>query len=471
MAIDLRLLDTAVEACDRQKQPKAVVFAKNGTKDENFPLFSPKEYMGKTFIVYIPQLLAKVKPDYEIPADVREALNTFYDRFRVANEGESEEKQVQVQEIMSKFYGSFRAVHATSDEETDKQEFRTVVDKILNQEPLTLEEECRIAVSLGLAIYDFKATFDEFAKYEDEDKINHIIPTYMDYLKEARHPWKKKVKGGTSTININTQCIRGFSKEDAYALGYDDHECPACKATSECWKLINLMLDKEGKNQGVTAKNDPQNLLQDVRKKYKEDLLVFDSSSEYVFFPIVIIPTTKNKPTVSDTNPMKVVYFKCRKQAFDERLCADNVTNGESYSAYPEHIAGKIMSWNYNVNNPQNAMTASKDATYSIISDSNILKRFASLLDECETLAKPFTKRKAMEVLADAEMYSYDELVEQVESSMTAVRQLLAIEETTADDTANLLQGAESVALPTEANTTAGTTAGGTIATEHRFMG
>ena len=226
-------------------------------------------------------------------------------------------------------------------------------------------------------------------------------------------------------------CITGFPMDNpvAEALGYVDengaHTCPACDALSECWDLVNAKTNALAKQMGIDdPQNDREEKLKPSRQKFMQEMAI-QRSTEYVTFPIVVLPAKNNRPAEDAMDKMQGYFVTMSKQRYQEKVCAGLDALYEN----PGHIAGRWMTWKfkYDTKGAQpTARDAAKNAQFIIIENSAAINELQAYVAKAEEIAAEFTNEKALEVLTALAPQSYDEIKRITDRVMKETRNTLA---------------------------------------------
>ena len=215
----------------------------------------------------------------------------------------------------------------------------------------------------------------------------------------------------------------------AEALGYVDengaHTCPACDALSECWDLVNAKTNALAKQMGIDdPQNDREEKLKPSRQKFMQEMAI-QRSTEYVTFPIVVLPAKNNRPAEDAMDKMQGYFVTMSKQRYQEKVCAGLDALYEN----PGHIAGRWMTWKfkYDTKGAQpTARDAAKNAQFIIIENSAAINELQAYVAKAEEIAAEFTNEKALEVLTALAPQSYDEIKRITDRVMKETRNTLA---------------------------------------------
>lgn len=273
--------------------------------------------------------------------------------------------------------------------------------------------------------------FPVFGTPLNEDVLLYIPKTNMvvdengeqlQILHSVIHDYKEGKAFGS------TRCIRGLNDEVYKELGYDG-DCPFCKAMNECWDLYNKKIALKAKEVHLEKNSDgswddPNNLLEPFKKAYMREMAI-NQPTEYVTFPIVVIPKAPNsaKPAEDAMEKMKVYWLHWRKQRYEEKL----IKPLDSLEENPGHPAGLVWLAKYTYDTKgqkPDPMLAAKNASYSICQNQTIFK---DLIIKAEEMAKPFTLIKAVETVIAVDFLSSDDMKKKVDTIMKDTRAKLAV--------------------------------------------
>lgn len=241
------------------------------------------------------------------------------------------------------------------------------------------------------------------------------------------------------------RCINGLSGSPLYdELGYDG-TCPACEAMADEWELYNIKMKAEAERIGVDLQNDPE----DRMKAFRQDTLsnmALKAPEEFVTFPIVRIPTKGVNQVADDAlDNLQPQFVHFRKKRYDEKICGAL----KALMSNPGHLGGQFMIWDFSYNTEgkqATAMDSAKNATYTIIQDSNFLQSAQPLALKAEEVAKEFTLVKAAEVVVKAQFHYKEDIEADVNRVMTNTRKMLQMAKI--GGTAQIEGGAQPTALP-----------------------
>lgn len=244
---------------------------------------------------------------------------------------------------------------------------------------------------------------------------------YNDLLKVSLHNWRI---GERQFGQI--ACISGIDDDDPMAqeLGYSGHTCPACEAYSECWDLVNARTVAYAKELGIDPQQDKDDRLKNVRQEAMAKMAL-SRSSEYVTFPIVVIPHKNLRPEPDAEKKLQVYFVTMGLQRYQEKVCAGL----SSLFDNPGHIAGRFMTWSYVYDTKgaqPNARDAARNASFNIIADAAGVQMLEKFKVPAEEAAKEFTNLKALEVLTTLEVKEYNALLSETNKIMKETRAVLA---------------------------------------------
>ena len=244
---------------------------------------------------------------------------------------------------------------------------------------------------------------------------------YNDLLYTALHSYNKGKQFGS------VACISGLDADNPVSqmLGYSGHTCPACDAVNECWTLVNKKVEARAKEIGIDPNNDPNEILKPARQQFIKEMAL-SRATEYVTFPIVVIPHKDLSLTEESIRGMKAYYVTLSRQRYEEKVCSQLAT----FITNPGHIAGRFMLWDFTYDTKgavPNARDSARLARFMILTDATALQVFEPLRSHAEELAKDFTNVKALQVLTAIEPQTYDTLTSNVNSIMQETRKLLSI--------------------------------------------
>lgn len=262
----------------------------------------------------------------------------------------------------------------------------------------------------------------------------------MAVLNSVLHDYKGNNSWGSM------RCIKGLNNEVFSELGYDG-DCPVCKALNECWALYNKKIDLKAKELGLSKNadgswDDPEDKLAPYRKTFMDEMAI-NQPTEYVTFPIVVIPKAPNaaKPVDDWKKEAKAYWLHWRKQRYEEKI----LKQLDSLDENPGHPAGLMWLAKYTYDTKggkAEPMLAAKNASYSICQNQS---KFEEVNAYCETLAKDFTLTKAVETVIAVNFLDTNAIDKKVDTVMKDTRAKLAV----------LGNGGEVKAIATNINTAA----------------
>lgn len=221
--------------------------------------------------------------------------------------------------------------------------------------------------------------------------------------------------------NFSTiRCMQNVVSDAATALGYNDGECPACKALQECYEKYNTQLAMKAKEMGLDPADEKNNdALRPIRQALRDEMAIQKANKKYVF-PIVVISDTGLVPDAVDESKLETYFFPISESAYEKKLMKP-LSNQYVPITNP---AGRFykLSYKYEVPNggKPNARDAAREMTITLLVGAEAATD--KFKDVCEKLAAGFTPLQANTSVTEI-AYQYAEDVEkELERYMTSTR-------------------------------------------------
>lgn len=239
--------------------------------------------------------------------------------------------------------------------------------------------------------------------------INEKIIVYIpkrggEALKLVLHDYKSgKIFGRERCIknvvvDAEAQIDKGNGDIETYQVKYDG-ECPLCRARRVEGELANVNIELALLEQGFTLENVPEEVKKQTQREFYSKMAL-QKSTQYVIFPIVIIPVDNKYKRIEDKE-IRTEYVLWKAKRYEENI----LKALESMIDEPESPEGLFWLWDFTYNTEgkePTAMLSAKNAKYKVIENDKVLSVLREYEAEAEESAKEYTNLKAITTIKDA---------------------------------------------------------------------